>query len=123
MKLTSDIAVINVPGDTTEDGFDFQTQVNYLAPFLLTNLLLERMIESAPARIINVSAMFHLLGHCNEQCINEWQCVSKSSGMKSFCNSKHALVEFTCELAQRLEGTGVTANVVDPILSQTEGYK
>jgi len=118
--LINNAAVLNCPSDLTVDGFDLQSQVNYIAPFVLTNLLLERMIDSAPARIINVSAIFHCCGKMN---LDIMQGQQQCTGMGCFCNSKYALVQFTYELAKRLEGTGVTANVVDPVLSQSLNWK
>lgn len=118
--LINNAAVINCPHSLTEDGFDCQSQINYIAPFLLTNLLLERMIQSAPARIINVSAMFHPWGKKDLSVLHGEH---GNSGMKQFANSKLALVQFTYELANRLDGSGVTANIVDPVISHTWGYR
>jgi len=118
--LVNNAAVLSCPSDLTVDGFDLQSQVNYLAPFALTNLLLERMIDSAPARIINVSALFHLGGTVNMDIMHGSQ---PCTGMGCFCNSKYSLVQFTYELANRLQGTGVTANIVDPVLSQSLNWK
>jgi len=118
--LVNNAAVLSVPSQETKDGFDLQSQVNYLSPFVLTNLLLERMIDSAPARIINVSAVFHYCGKPNMDVMTGSQACN---GMQCFCNSKYALVQFTYELANRLHGTGVTANIVDPLLSQSTNWK
>lgn len=95
----------------TADGLETTFAVNHLAPFLLTNLLLERLIASSPARIVNVSSEGHRRGRL------DWDDLQATRGfgkVKAYCDSKLANVLFTRELARRLEGTGVTANVLHP---------
>jgi len=95
----------------TADGFDATFEINHLAHFLLTNLLLDLMKASAPSRIVNVSSEAQSRGHIN---FNDLQGGRKYSGWKSYSQSKLANVLFTYELARRLEGTGITANCVHP---------
>jgi retinol dehydrogenase 14 len=85
--------------------------VNYLAPFLLTNLLLQLLKESAPSRVVNVSSDNHYSGHVDLEAVKRG---GGSSGWGAYSNSKLALVMFTHELAKRLRGTGVTANCLHP---------
>lgn len=93
------------------DGIEMTFALNHLAYFLLTNLLLDVIIASAPARIINVASDAHQgstiqfddLGHRQQY-----------SGWATYGASKLANILFTFELARRLEGTGVTANAVHP---------
>ncbi|MCU0494869.1 MAG: SDR family NAD(P)-dependent oxidoreductase, partial [Chloroflexaceae bacterium] len=82
-----------------------------LAPFLLTNLLLERLKASAPARIITVSSMAHQGGRMRFDDLNMRR---GYNGWGAYGQSKLANVLFTYELAERLQGTGVTANCLHP---------
>jgi NAD(P)-dependent dehydrogenase (short-subunit alcohol dehydrogenase family) len=95
---------------TTVDGIETMLAVNYLAPFLLTNLLLDVIKASAPARIINVTSI-----PANVK-INfaDLQATRKYSGFAQYQHTKLALVLFTYELARRLQGTGVTVNCLHP---------
>ena len=100
----------------TEDGIETTFAVNHLAPFLLTNLVLERMVASSPARIITVASGVHHSGKIDfedlsaERAFDAW---------KAYSQSKLANVLFTCELARRLAGTGVTANCLHPGMVRT----
>lgn len=95
----------------THDGFEMTFGLNHLAPFLLTNLLLDTIKASAPARIINVSSRAHQGGKID---FEDLQSERHYVGMDVYGNSKLANILFTIELARRLEGTGVTANAVHP---------
>lgn len=95
----------------TDDGFETTFEVNYLAPFLLTNLLLALLKSSAPSRIVNVSSVAHFGGRIDVAAIEKKQ---TPSGWGAYSTSKLALVMFTHELARRLQGTGVTANCLHP---------
>ena len=96
----------------SKDGIELTWAVNLLAPFLLTNLLLETLKTSAPARIINLSSGLHAQGRLDFENIERAK--GKFDGSDAYMQSKLAIVLFTKELARRLEGTGVTANVVAP---------
>jgi NAD(P)-dependent dehydrogenase (short-subunit alcohol dehydrogenase family) len=91
----------------TEDGAELTFAVNHLAPFLLTNLLLERLKKSSPARIITVSSVAHMRGTLD---FDNLQGEKTFGAYEAYSRSKLANVLFTYELARRLEGTGVTAN-------------
>jgi NAD(P)-dependent dehydrogenase (short-subunit alcohol dehydrogenase family) len=94
----------------TPDGLELTFAVNYLAPFLLTSLLVDLLKASAPSRIINVASSAYRGGEIDfDDLQNE-----RRFGQRAYNNSKLALVLFTYELARRLDGTGVTANCVDP---------
>src|SRR5713101_9170688 len=95
----------------TVDGLETTFAVNYLAPFLLTNLLLDALKASAPARIVNVSSASHKSGYIK---MDDLQLEKKYRLMRAYGQSKLALVLFTYELARRLQGTGVTANSLHP---------
>jgi len=109
--LVNNAGLANVRRSVTSDGFETTLQVNYLAPFLLTNLLLGLLKRSAPARIVNVSSIGHYGGHID---LDDLQLERNYRVMKAYSQSKLALVLFTYELARRLEGTGVTANCLHP---------
>ena len=93
------------------DGYELTFAVNHLAPFLLTNLLLDRVVASAPARIVNVASRAHARAGL------DWADLDVRNGYQSmdvYSRSKLATLLFTRELARRLEGTGVTANCLHP---------
>lgn len=95
----------------TEDGLEETFQVNYLSHFLLTNLLLDTMKKSAPSRIVNVSSSAHYSGHIDYDNLNGER---KYSTLRAYSDSKLEQVLFTYELANRLQGSGVTVNAVHP---------
>jgi NAD(P)-dependent dehydrogenase (short-subunit alcohol dehydrogenase family) len=95
----------------TADGYEMTFALNHLNYFLLTNLLLDVLKASAPARIVNVSSHAHE-GASLE--FNNLQGEKHFSGFEAYGQSKLANVLFTYELARRLEGTGVTANALHP---------
>ena len=95
----------------TVDGLEMTFAVNYLAPFLLTNLLLDVLKASVPARIVNVSSNSHAAGYIQ---MDDLQEEKHYRSMRVYGQSKLAVVLFTYELARRLEGTGVTANCLHP---------
>jgi NAD(P)-dependent dehydrogenase (short-subunit alcohol dehydrogenase family) len=116
-----DVLVNNVGGfwanrHTTEDGLERTFAVNHLAPFLLTNLLLDRLRSSAPARVVTVSSGAQAMGRID---FEDLQAEHDYSGQRAYNQSKLANVMFTYELARRLEGTGVTANVLHPGVVRT----
>ena len=111
-----DVLVNNVGGywDTrhlTADGLEHTFALNHLAPFLLTNLLLDRLMESAPARVVTVSSNAHAMGEID---FDDLQGERAYSGARAYNQSKLANVLFTYELARRLQGTSVTANALHP---------
>ena len=116
-----DVLVNNVGGfwahrHVTADGLEHTFALNHLAPFLLTNLLLDRLKASAPARVITVSSGAHTAGRLD---FDDLQGEQKYSGQRAYNASKLANVMFTYELARRLQGSGVTANVLHPGVVRT----
>ena len=93
----------------SRDGLELHFQVNYLAPFLLTHLLLPALRAGAPSRIVNVSS----LGQAPID-FEDVQLTRNYSGMQGYCQSKLAQIMFTTDLAQRLEGSGVTVTCLHP---------
>jgi NAD(P)-dependent dehydrogenase (short-subunit alcohol dehydrogenase family) len=116
-----DVLVNNAGGfwahrHVTEDGLEHTFALNHLAPFLLTRLLLDRLIESAPARIVTVSSGAQSMGTIN---FDDLMGEHKYSGSDAYNQSKLANVMFTYELARRLAGTGVTATALHPGMTNT----
>ncbi len=102
----------------TSDGFERTFQTNYLGHFLLTQLLLEDLKSSAPARIINVTSQLHIPGYgrgpFTDFDYDNLKGEKYYQAQVFYKNTKLALVWFTYELQRRLEGSGVTANTVCP---------
>ena len=96
---------------TTVDGLEYTFAVNHLAPFLLTDLLQDLLISSAPARVVTVSSEAQRMGRID---FDDLQGERDYRGQAAYNQSKLANILFTYELARRLEGTGVTANVLHP---------
>jgi retinol dehydrogenase 14 len=116
-----DVLVNNVGGfwarrHLTADGLEYTFALNHLAPFLLTNLLLDRLTASAPARVVTVSSGAQALGKIN---FGDLQGERGYSGQRAYNQSKLANVMFTYELARRLAGTGVTATAAHPGVTRT----
>jgi NAD(P)-dependent dehydrogenase (short-subunit alcohol dehydrogenase family) len=97
----------------TADGFEMTFGVNHLGHFLLTTLLLDRLLAGAPARIVNVASVAHRLA--GGLTFGDLQFETRGYvGITAYNESKLANVLFTMELARRLDGTGVTANACHP---------
>ena len=93
------------------DGIEMTFALNHLAYFLLTNLLLDVLVASAPARVVSVSSGAHYGGQLN---FDDLEGKQNYGGWKAYGQSKLANILFTKELARRLEGQGVTANTLHP---------
>ncbi len=109
-----DVLVNNVGGywntrHVTADGLERTFAVNHLAPFLLTNLLLGRLKQSARARVVTVSSHAHATGRID---FDDLQSERSYSGARAHDQSKLANVLFTYELGRRLQGSTVTANAL-----------
>jgi len=100
----------------SQDGIEMTFAVNHLAPFLLTNLLLEMVIDSAPARIINVASNSH---EGQEIDFDDLESQRSYNFMRAYGRSKLANVKFTFELSRRLAGSSVTVNAFHPGLVGT----
>ena len=100
----------------TADGLERTFALNHLAPFLVTNLLLDRLKQSAPARVITVASNAHTGGRID---FTDLQGERSYSGRRAYNQSKLANILFTYELARRLRGNAVTANAVHPGVVRT----
>jgi NAD(P)-dependent dehydrogenase (short-subunit alcohol dehydrogenase family) len=103
----------------TSEGLETTFIVNYLAPFLLTELLTETLKASAPARIVNVSSQVHTLGNI---AFDNLQGEKHYTTMSNYAQAKLALILFTYELALRLEGTAVAVNVMSPGMMSGDNF-
>ena len=101
----------------SEDGFEMTLAVNHLGPFLFTGLLLPLLRAGAPSRIVNVTSKFERLGRID---FDDLQTTRRYSAVRAYNRSKLANVLFTYELAERLQGTGITVNCVHPGLVATD---
>lgn len=101
----------------SEDGFELTLQTNYLAPFLLTNLLRPLLIKSAPARIVNLSSIGHRFVwdnlHDPKSNLFFWRWVA-------YCRSKLLVIPFTMELAEQLRPHEVWVNCLHPGIIRTK---
>jgi NAD(P)-dependent dehydrogenase (short-subunit alcohol dehydrogenase family) len=109
--LVNNAGLGNTKRMVTEDGIEMVFAVNHLAYFLLTMLLLDRIKQSAPARIVNVASLAHRFGTIN---FDDLGGERRYSMRAAYSQSKLANILFTYELARRLDRTGVTVNCLHP---------
>ena len=95
----------------TADGYEWMFAVNHLAPYLLTRLLLDRLVASAPARVVTTASDAHTFGPID---VDDYQSAKAFSTMKVYGKSKLANILMTTQLAKVLDGTGATATVFHP---------
>ncbi len=114
--LVNNAGLFEMKRTETKDGFETTFGVNHLAPFLLTNLLLDRLIASGSSRIVNVASVAHRRAHLD---FTDLQSNRNYGWLKAYSRSKLANILFTRELAKRLAGTSVTANCLHPGLVAT----
>ena len=109
--LVNNAGLFSPKFERSADGWEMTFAVNHLAPFLLTNLLLERLKASAPARIVTVASRAHRGARIDLATIagpRDW------SMLKAYNRSKLCNILFTRELARRLGGSGVIATSLHP---------
>jgi NAD(P)-dependent dehydrogenase (short-subunit alcohol dehydrogenase family) len=109
--LINNAGVILPKRQETLDGYEMQFGVNHLGQFLLTNLLLDYLKQSAPSRIINVASGAHVVGKIYFEDVN---LRNNYKTFRAYAQSKLANILFTYELAERLKGTGVSVNCLHP---------
>ena len=115
--LVNNAGLVTQRRELTEDGYEKTFAVNHLAPFLLTNLLLERLRHSAPARVITTSSGAHGGGRLN---LDDLQGERSWSMMRAYGTSKLANILFTRGLAMRVDAAEVTANCLHPGVINTK---
>ncbi|MEM7343518.1 MAG: SDR family oxidoreductase [Chloroflexota bacterium] len=109
--LVNNAGAIFMKRQESVDGLEMTFALNHLGYFLLTDLLLDTIKASAPARIVNVSSSVHYNGQLN---FDDLQKSQDYQGLPAYSQSKLANVLFTYELARRLKGSGVTTNALHP---------
>ena len=107
----------------TADGFEMHFGVNHLGPFLFTALLRDRLVASAPARIVNVASKAHFDAKQGIDFEAQRRSTPSLTGLPEYAVSKLANVLFTRELARRLAGSGVTAYSLHPGVVATDVWR
>jgi NAD(P)-dependent dehydrogenase (short-subunit alcohol dehydrogenase family) len=113
--LINNAGVMDIPAARTDDGLDLQTTTNYTGPFLLTNLLLDRITD----RVVHVTSQLHRQGKIDLKDL-DWR-TREYHGMKAYEASKLALVLFSLELQRRLTaaGSAVRSVLASPGIART----
>ena len=114
--LLNNAGAINISRRKSADGIELTFALNHLSCFLLTNLLLDVLAASSPARVVNVASSVHEKAKID---LFDIHAPRRYSGFRAYSRSKLCNLLFTYELARRLEGTGVTANALHPGLVAT----
>ncbi|MBI5288238.1 MAG: SDR family oxidoreductase [Chloroflexi bacterium] len=114
--LVNNAGAFHMRRHTSPDGYELTFALNHLAYFALSNLLLDMLKASAPARIVNVSSAAHKGAHID---FDDLHFERRYSGTRAYGQSKLANVLHAYELARRLAGTGVTANALHPGVVRT----
>ncbi len=109
--LVNNAGLVMARRTVTEDGFEAIFQINHLAPFLLTDLLLPTLKAAEGARIVNVASNASVHSIID---FNDLQLEKGWGPMKVYGRSKLMNILFTIELARRLKGTGITVNALHP---------
>ncbi|XP_055003781.1 retinol dehydrogenase 11-like [Boleophthalmus pectinirostris] len=108
----------------TQDGFGMEFGVNHLGHFLLTLLLLDRLKQCAPSRIVTVTSLLHRFGDVDFALLDQTKDLVRGENsvtrFMAYCHSKLCNSLFTRELANRLEGTNVSCFCVHPGVVRTE---
>ena len=109
--LVNDAGGVFSKRQTTPEGFERTLALDYLAPFVLSRELLPLLVSSSPSRIINVGSGEHAGGRID---LEDMQMAQGYASRRAYSNAKLMLTMFTYELARRLAGADVTANLVQP---------
>jgi NAD(P)-dependent dehydrogenase (short-subunit alcohol dehydrogenase family) len=115
--LINNAGIFSARHTLTEDRFETTYQVNYLAHVLLTQLLLAPLKASGQGRIVNLTSNAYVMGQLEGPGLGRDR---RFSTMGSYATSKLLVLLWTIELAERLSGTGVTANAVHPGVVRTQ---
>jgi NAD(P)-dependent dehydrogenase (short-subunit alcohol dehydrogenase family) len=116
--LVNNVGIVPGPLTITSEGHELSWVTNHLAPFMLTNLILPKLVAAEQGRIITLASDAHWLGEIEtlQQVRNDPE---KYSSLTAYCDSKLANILFTIELANRLDLTKVTANCLHPGIVDT----
>uniref|UniRef100_A0A1B6DDS3 Retinol dehydrogenase 11 n=1 Tax=Clastoptera arizonana TaxID=38151 RepID=A0A1B6DDS3_9HEMI len=116
--LINNAGIMMCPRTLSEDGYELQFATNHLGHFLLTMLLLPKILQSGPARIVNVSSVAHR--YYSSMYFDDINMEKRYSSVYSYARSKISNILFTKELAKRLEGSSVTVYSLHPGVVDTE---
>jgi NAD(P)-dependent dehydrogenase (short-subunit alcohol dehydrogenase family) len=119
--LVNDAGVMLWRREEAANGLEMTFAVNHLAPFLLTNLLLDTLHASAPARVVTVASDAHMGASIPFDDLQHTQ--GRYQWLKVYGQTKLANIMFTYALARRLAGSGVTANALHPGVVATHIYR
>lgn len=111
--LLNNAGLVSLDKKQTVDGFELTMGTNHLGPFLLTNLLLDKLTSTPNSRIVNVASKAHAKGKLSFS-KGEIKTRKPYIGLTSYADSKLANIYFTQELAKRIEGTTTTVNSLHP---------
>lgn len=114
--LINNAGVFRQKRNVTQEGLEETLAVNYIAPFYLTNLILDLVIKANFGRIINVASQVH----SNHLDFDDLQSIKDYSGTKAYALSKTCLIMFTYLLAEKLKNTKVTVNCLHPGVINTK---
>jgi NAD(P)-dependent dehydrogenase (short-subunit alcohol dehydrogenase family) len=109
--LVNNAGMMSATRALSADGIELTFAVNHLGPYLLTELLLDLLLASTPARIVNVASRLHLRGNLD---LTRPLSDGRYRSLAAYARSKLANVVYTFELAERLQGTGLTVNCLHP---------
>src|SRR5688500_12104315 len=109
--LVNNAALVTQSRHLTPDGYEQVFAVNHLAPYLLTRLLQERLVESAPSRVVVVASDAYKVDQLDP---DDYMSEGRWNPMKVYGRSKLCNLLFAVELQKRLEGTGVAVSTVHP---------
>lgn len=122
--LINNAGVFSLTYELSQDGYELTLAVNHLAPFLLTNLLIDRLVASAPSRVVDVASGVHFSARLDfrELAVGDPQGRGERryDPHEAYAQSKFCNVLFTYRLASRLRGAGVTANCLHPGVISTK---
>ena len=119
--LINNAGIMMCPEMKTEDGFEMQIGTNHFGHFLFTNLLLDKIKKSTPARIVTVSSIAHNEGHID---LDDIHFERRPYGiLVAYQQSKLANILFSRELAKRLKGSGVTTYTLHPGVIDTDLFQ
>jgi NAD(P)-dependent dehydrogenase (short-subunit alcohol dehydrogenase family) len=112
--LINNAAIYKSQHEMTSEGLELMFATNHIGPFLLTNLLLDKLKASAPARVLVITAP-----STTPLDFDNLQGEQRFSSLQAFGVTKMCNLLYSYELARRLEGTGVTVNAVHPGLMKS----
>lgn len=115
--LVNNAGIFGQPRTLTEDGIESHMATNHFGHFLLTNLLLDRLKESTPSRVIAITSLAHLVGYIP---VHDMNFDKYYNSFHIYSITKLANIMFTNHLSKILHGTGVTANSVHPGVTRSD---